>query len=241
MKKFFILFEARSGSSHLVSLLNSSPQVTCYSEIYTAQSAEVADQLTKAFVEGRPLHTINRWALDDHRSIDVEKAPHVMGFKTKIYDIPEPDRTLRQLHNAGATMILLTRTNVLKQAVSRAAGLALYQRSRLYNANSSDETVRSVTVDPDDVIAFAEVYNANQVALKVRYEDWTRPKLAITYEQLLADEIAVVGCVRSLLGLAPFESRSQVSKNLDDSLQSAVANYDELAAALKGHPYSRFL
>lgn len=241
MQKFFILFEARSGSSHLVSLLNSSPQITCYAEMYTGQSDRTANRLTRAFLAGEPLHTINEWSLDRHGSVDLGKRPACTGFKTKIYDIPHAKHKLRRLEAAGVTLILLTRQNVLKQAVSREASLQLYQRSGAYNANSSDEAVRQLTVDPAEVIAFAEVYDANQRALHAHYDAWKNPKASFTYEELLADQSKVISQICNLLDLAEFEPRSGVSKNLDDSLRSAIANYDDLAAALDGHPYSRFL
>lgn len=100
---------------------------------------------------------------------------------------------------------------------------------------------KKVAVDPAEVIAFAEVYDANQQELVGLFDAWSKPKLSITYEELLADEGGVIASICNLLGLNPFEFSSGVSKNLDDSLQSAVSNYDEFATALEGHPYRRFL
>lgn len=241
MQKFFILFEARSGSSHLVSLLNSSPQVTCYAEVYTGQSERVANRLTAAFLAGEPLHTINKWALDSHGSVDVEKKPECMGFKTKIYDVPHAKHKLRRLEAAGVAMILLTRTNLLKQAISRAASLELYSRNGVYNASSQESTVGRLTVDPAEIIDIASQYEESQNLIQQRFEAWSGPKLSLTYEDMLADQTSVIDQIRDLFGLEPFEHRSGVAKNVDDSLETAIENYSELSAALNGHSYSRFL
>ncbi|CDX46157.1 hypothetical protein MPLDJ20_80226 [Mesorhizobium plurifarium] len=239
-EKFFILFEARSGSSHLVSMLNSSPDVTCYSEIFVSQPVDVCERLLDALENGKSLHEINPWVLDDHGSIELGKPASCIGFKTKPYDLPG-DFILNRLERSGFKLILLTRRNLIKQAVSRATGLKLWDKVGLYNAIPDGPTVSSVVVDPTEIIEIAEICDEINEQLHSTFNSWKNEKLHIEYEDLLYRETSVMESLSGFLSIPNFKPLSRTRKNTLDDLSIAVKNYDELAKALENHRFKAFL
>lgn len=238
--KFFILFEARSGSSHLVSVLNSSSDIICYSEIFTLQTIDTCERLLDALENGMPLHEINPWALDDHGSIETGKAASCIGFKTKPYDLPG-DFVLSRLQRLGFKLILLTRRNLIKQAVSRATGLKLWDKIGLYNASLNGPTISSAIVDPAEIIEIAEICSEVKEQLFSIFNSWENNKLHVEYEDLLFREELVVERISNFLSVPKFKPSSRTQKNTADDLSAAVKNYDELVKALENHRFKIFL
>ncbi|TGQ79501.1 hypothetical protein EN851_19515 [Mesorhizobium sp. M8A.F.Ca.ET.208.01.1.1] len=238
--RFFILFEARSGSSHLVSLLNSSPNVICYSEIFAGQSLDVCDQLLHALEAEAPLHNLNPWVLDDYGSVDPEKEAMCVGFKAKPYDLPS-SRTLDKLEEMGFKLILLTRRNIIKQAVSRSTGLKLWNKIGLYNAPVGGDTISSITIDPLEIIEIAEICDEVRTNLLSTLDRWKNQTLQIEYEDLLYREDFVLKNLARFLSIPEFQSFSKTTKNTLDDLSMALDNYDELVKVLKNHKFEMYL
>lgn len=164
-----------------------------------------------------------------------------VGFKTKPYDIPKPTQTLKRLDAANVALILLTRENVLKQSLSRITGGILHARTGGFNAHAPDQTVRTAYVEPLDLVAFANIYMANQETMRFIYQHWSNPKLHIRYEDLLERGAETAARLSDLLEIDLPAPRSVFVKNTADELSEAIENYSDIEMAIRGTHLERYL
>ena len=232
-RQFVILFEARSGSSHLVSVLNSSDRILCYAEIFAGQDLPTSQLILDRFLANEAVEEINPYARDPLFGItgDRNKVSWV-GFKTKIHDLHDVPGTLRKLEKAGVALILLTRQNVVKQSLSRITGNLLYARTGSFNASSPDQKVERVTVDPFELVSFAHLYDANRKLLWYLYKGWAGKKTHIRYEDLLSDPARIIAEIAKFLEIPSFTPSSAFVKNTSKNTSDAIENYEEVKKAL---------
>lgn len=257
---FVVLFEERSGSSHLCSMLDSHPQVLCRHEDFINVHAGGAQPPSTA----RRLRVFEAIDLDNpdarqsvaHLYDLFSAGRHACGFKFKypaqMDAFPEIGRELRSL-GPRLRVIVLTRRNVLKQSVSRQKMLRIQQQFGENNLYSSLGTRalqqtrhQRVEVDVPQTIAYAE----RLAGRRADFEKTARSFIdaaggachRLTYEELLRDESAAVRGVLRFLGVDASERiGTRVHKATPNDLRDAVVNYDELARAVSGTPLEVFL
>lgn len=90
-----ILFCGRSGSSHIVSSLNSHPHVVTYGEMFHGKPVDRQDSLMEALLAGVPMETLDHEALPEryrHDHTGVNERIDAVGLKTKPGDVADLDR-----------------------------------------------------------------------------------------------------------------------------------------------------
>jgi hypothetical protein len=234
--RLVVLFEGRTGSSHLYSMLKEHPGIAFYPE-EPARLARLGWGTQRAWIED---------CLRGALVADATKraAPGLaVGFKTKLRDVLAPRAFAELLTRHAVTVVRMHRRNRVKQAVSWIRAEALAAECGLYNVDR-----RTVALARPPFAIAAEVLAARLA----RQQEWEErldafvhalplPVHWLAYEDLVAHRDRVLERVCELLGQPPFVPFVYHRKHTDDDLRAALPNWDELRAAFHGTPYGEQL
>lgn len=223
-RRFVIFGRGRCGSTLLVSLLDSHPDIQCDGEILH-------------FRKLSPLFHVKCFAA-------AAKRP-VYGFKLLTYQlrqvqpIPDPRAFLHELHGQGFRFIHLYRDNLLRHALSN-----IYARQATFHRRREDKPAKykKLNVVTEEVIKWIR---ASEQTARFEWEMLQDlPHIDVNYETDLAQAEshgATVAKVCRFLDLPPAEPRTDLVKVTPRAIGDFVANYEELREALEATPYARFL
>lgn len=229
---FFVLFPGRTGSTHLCDLLDSHPQISCKYEAFAMLRSESGLQ--------RQIRTADA-AIARLQQIYAEAVP-ACGFKFKfplqLEHYPEISEWLLE-RTATVRCIYLSRDNLLKTEVSRQNRGRLAKLKAQLGMRARDTLEAGpLTLDIDEALSHMRQLKRNVEryrALSLRFDH----QIEVRYEELLADEAAVLRRLTTFLGVdpsAPLQSRAQ--KVTQDDLRLALANYDEVCNQLRNTEFA---
>lgn len=221
---FVILFNGRTGSSHLTELLRSHPEIRARGERLGREARQgrkgQGDQLA--------------WARE---TLEPRRRLRAVGFKTKLSVIDDAAGFADLLRERDVRVVHMERRNVIKAAVSA--------------VNASRLRSLGLTSNLREGVERPEYAPISEAELRERIENrehWSRElssfvaglgleTLEIAYEDLLTDERGTVDRVLAFLEVPPAPLKSPVRKLTPDDLHVALPNFDELRAAFAGTPY----
>jgi LPS sulfotransferase NodH len=223
--RFVIFGQGRTGSTLLVQLLNSSPDIYCEEEILSRKVLS-----PYAYVKAR-----------SHRS-----PRPFYGFKVKIYQlthdqgIARPREFIERMVNDDWKIIYLKRADIVRHAMSNV--VAAHRRAYHHRASQGELKLQKFHVDSDDFIR----------RIKLR-ERWLKdeeevleglPHLSIQYEtDLLHPEVhqATTDRVLDFLGATRAPAKTELVRTSRDRLADVIENYDEVIQAIARTRYAPYL
>ncbi|MCG8423417.1 MAG: hypothetical protein MJE77_36415 [Proteobacteria bacterium] len=229
--KFVILAQGRTGSTLLVDLMNSHPDVFTFGEIFQRDVVSNVKH-PRLFAEGL---------------LSLSKKP-CAGFKVKLRQMEvvqnqDVHATMVDFHKHGWKIIYLKRTNLVSHAISdlRSEKTGLYH-SVVPTKNGSGRSRPQVHIDLDELME------------TLKFQEWclvkekralhSVPHLTMEYERDLLTEEAQrdsLSRVYGYLGLASHQANTEFRKVTSRKLSDSVENFAELAEALSKTEYARFL
>ena len=225
-KRFIILAEGRSGSTLLVSLLNSSSQIYCDGEILNRSPV----LLPRLFI--------------DMQASCCQTS--VYGFKLldyqleKVQNVKNPEQFLLKLYESGYKFIYLTRCNRIYHALSQINAL---QKNKFHHRLGDGELeYRQIKVDIHKLIDTMDVTEATTKRFKSFFTQV--PHLSLTYENNLQEGTShqtTADQVFSFLGIPSTAVTVNLVKLMPSSLPDMIENYEELVKAVKVTKYAHFL
>ena len=223
MKKFVIFGMGRTGSSLLVSLLNSHPHICCEGEIFRL----LEQPLLRYFWRRYPLPYLA------YRQLYMKWVQHkgVYGFKlhTKLHgdQIIHTDRFLKTAAQQGWKIIHLQRACLFNQIIS---GFLANQTGRYFGDQQPQEAYVQLTFPVADFVKRVEQSNAIHRRQQTLLA--TIPHLPVIYEQALADKADWVKTVAQVCGYLGIPADSAVTSTVQKPWKYAYAklivNYAEL-------------
>lgn len=223
--KFILFAQGRTGSTLLGDLLRS------HSKVY------FGDEILSTKVSSP------RWTAERLRW---RHARHAVGFHVKIYQltddqgVADPGAWLRGMHSHGWRVISLRRKNLLRHVLSNMTAQAANRYEE--RAGSTDRVRIRPHVDPGDLVHWMGVragVGAREAAALDGIQD-----LALTYETDLADPASWRDTMQRVFGyldLPPVEVATTLRKQNPGTLTDLIANYDEVAEAVRGTEYAPYL
>jgi hypothetical protein len=221
---FVILCLGRTGSTHLVSLLDSHPRIRCFGELFTHHEGT----LDEAYV------TSSR--SDPQEYIAHLTAPlseSAVGFKLPLSSIRAHPGALDVIEPRDLRVVRLSRKNLLALFVSR----RLLASTHVPQSTRGDYGDATVVLDPKQCIAMFEKTEEHE-----RYLDEIaagKPVFRITYEELVTGQRLAE--IQRFLDVEPAALRSPFSRIRSRPLADTIENWPEVEDALRGSPYERFL
>ena len=224
-KKFVIISDARTGSTLLMGLLNSHPEIIAEGEIFKRLRNINSIELWNDVFRSRPKKI--RW----------------VGFKL-FYDHPwnSDDRTVWNLieEDKDIVIIHLVRENILRSYISKQIGLKTKkwtENKKKPNTLTVDQ--KRVKINIEDCIA-----NLSQIDQKEREtrEKYKNHKLIpVSYEELSNDKSKVMRCIFNELEVKNKILSTSMLKQNPEKLRDLIVNYEELYSALEDTRWISFL
>lgn len=247
---FVILGTNRTGTTLIATSLNSHPEVVCHGEAFkTFLPRAPVDVDDSGYLRYRQESLSRRLGHYVSRRLVVRAyldrlyrpgpAPEftcrAVGFKLMFNQLRQSREIFAYLQRNSIRAINVYRENSLKTWVSRLTARA----SGVFHASGSVQGA-PVVVPLDDLIQRLERIEAEKNAWVSLVGD-RLPLMRVCYESFVADQAGEAESMLRFVGVACLPLHSPLRKVGEDRLQDAIANYDEVAQALRGMPYERFL
>ncbi len=235
MIPFIVLTTIRSGSTHLIRMLNDHPNVVANGEVCNADDpdyswgkppARTTEEVVQMAFEDFPFGTHN------HRDVEA------VGCKLEDLTLfSEQGRLPKLMAVPHMRFIVLQRRNQFEtlRSLLQASARGVWQ----LQSGQQITPLPPVTVSPLMARAFferAEVFYG-RVSLLVPPEQ----RIWIDYEQLRAHTDMIMDHCWKFLGVDPHTCTPQLAKIEERPLRDTVANYGELQLLFEGTDYAGFL
>jgi len=221
---FAIVCLGRTGSTHLVSLLDSHPEIRCFGELFTHHEGT----LDEAFVTS-PIDD----PVDYVAQLTAPLGERAVGFKLPLNSIRAHPEALRVLEGDQMLIVRLRRLNLLALLASR----RLLATTRVPQSTHGDYGDATVAIDPSQALAVFRLTDEHE-----RYLDGLadgRPSFQITYEDLGAGQR--LDAIQDFLDVDPVPLQSLFKRVRSRPLSETIENWSEISNALRGTPYEWFL
>lgn len=251
---FLVLFTARSGSTALYGNLKSAPNVIMRPEIFGVRMLPNRQEQN----DDNRIKFLRRYWAPFKQGATPEDAPS-KGFKFQVTrndaQFSQPARLVRVALQYKPRIVVLRRTNILKQAISSLNSARLLKLSHELREGKS-----TAHILPEDQALIDEL-KKTRLTLNIKHLqnvlDGIKASYAkldkmaesfgdvheITYEDYLANPDQVVCGVLSHIGIDPasYQPTDGYRKITSDSLEDVVENFDELKRFAAGTPYADML
>ena len=242
--RFFISFSERSGSTHLVSLLNSHPQIECKFEVFSFIKNDITNKFERKIkTENEALSILNKLhSLGRRKSTNKNIA---LGFKFKYPNqyLKYPEIHSKLLSESNDTkLIFLIRQNKLKQAISKqimSHALSSGHNSNLRKSNNYKPPPFLLNLNKTkyyiDKMENADSFYLNQL------KEFRHSHL-VAYESLLSYPEETLSDLFQFLEVASYTNTiSRFKKITPDKISKVIINHEELISDFKDTKYEKYL
>jgi hypothetical protein len=259
----------RCGSSMLMAYLNQFDDVICYPELFFQQSDEYQKTFLRALVAGD-----ERKLIDEKSSIGYNgKSPFVkdpakvsaVGLKVKYGDIADLAGFKQFAVENRLKVIYMSRTNVLRAALSRYRAMKLHERHGDYNMTSQKQAIGALHMDLMEFLPWVEQEEKYFHDLNDIVGNFGMRVPGVLYENVINDVPGQMNYLLEILGsrfrmryeydrrrvlpsIYELESRrfvkrleQRVLKMTDDDFSKTVANHHEFEEFFRQSKYAEFL
>lgn len=250
---FIIWFNQRSGSTHLVSLLDSHPEIACFSEIFFQGEGLASNDLfsdsevdeEETFLE----HFFSyRWGPEGSNIVkqpQQQKLLGAVGFKLKYEQAARYPKVFQHLykHKDRIKVIHLIRENFLSTIASSTfipKLLNTFKRPNLHHGVSLDGISCTVKLNPDNILE--ELENLESSITRGRKAVLDFDTLEVTYENLVDSQNGTCRRILQFLGVGGTDSLSSgFQKIMPSSLKDSIQNIDEIRSLLSVSKFSHLI
>ncbi len=237
--RFVIVTAGRTGSTRLRLLLDSHPRIRCHGELFGANLTTLAAAGSPAHDgmvaerESDPVAFLRRRAFEPAGAAAVGLKilyRQLMGQWPGLLDHLQADSTIKIIH--------LVRRNGVKRFLSEYYVGTVTQRN-LFSAAEALPPIRPVVVPVPALLE--RLVAVEQESAHFRRLLGAHPLHEVAYEDSLDDNGPAMQRVLAFLGVAQACLSADIRKILPDDLGRLIANYEEVAAALRGTPFASML
>jgi len=226
-KKFVIFTSGRSGSTLLVDLLNSSPEIQCDDELLKRRVA-FPISLVKSF-EHQSLKNIYGFKLLSYQLLNVQT-----GIKDK------QDFLDKLIHQEGYQLIHLSRENKAKQALSI---IYAFYRGQWHNQQGSKQKeAKRFELNPATYLHFLEELKILETFEQKMVGNYDH--LSLTYEQDLrqpAQYEKSMERVSAYLGVDIAQPETNLERVTPSKLSDMISNQDALIQAVRDSQFEEYV
>ena len=231
--RFVIFAQGRTGSTLLVDLMNSHPDIFTFGEI----------------MQHNVIRNV-RWPRRYAEGLCSLSRKGTVGFKVKIYQIEgtqrkDPKRVLHDFHDHGWKIIYLKRANILRHSISdiRSEKTGTFHKVEGKKvAQEGKGGKRKIRIEPEELMQTMDFREGCLAREKAALEDL--PHFTVSYETDLMGEDNQREAMNRLfefLGLPPHEAETSFRKVTSKNIADDVENFAELERALAESRYAEYL
>lgn len=243
---YMICCPARSGSTLLVHLLRSHPEVLSHGEILghkiTGLSGPLGARIGKdqdamgvleEIKRTRPQTYLYSYILQPHN----RKA---VGFKLKYEELGSPEyaHVLDFIRaDIDLKIIFLDRENLFERYVSHYVAVNVTGVT-LVKSDQPTPDVRPITLDPSDIERNFQEESDKKQRFRALFS--SHRSIETTYDRLATDTVSETNKIYRFLGLAEHTASTTTKKILGGRLANFIENYDEILDYFSGTQYARY-
>lgn len=223
VNRFVLLFVGRVGSTHLINLLDSHPNILARHDEITEvkdKGAENQLRLVRAFLTP-PLIGRNK----------------AVGFKTKIANILDLEGFTQLISQNHCKVIHLLRRNRVKSVVSHFNGKRLAEATGMWGLFDESKRLPPFSIDLEEFDKVLKNRERVDQELESYIQGLSLPNVKICYEDLMQHPNSVLDELFKYLEVEPHTVQSSTLKITKDNLREELINFDELRAKYIGTPY----
>lgn len=220
--KFIVFADARTGGTHLMSKLNSHPDIFAVSEPFAHHNLNTHEEQVS-------------WMQTFYSNSKKQKF-EALGFRTKIEHQADLDQFVELINRENIICFSLQRRNLVKKAISRINAVELYKETNDYNRKSKDFKRKTYEIIPNKLKKEIEICE-DQKDLTNEFIERLDNVTIIYYEQILLDEKSFFDRIIQKLGIESKELQTTVFKNTGDDLSKTLVNFNEIKNSLEGTKY----
>ncbi len=223
-QKFVVIARSRTGSSLLISYLNSHPQIEAHGEIFRELGRKSSKQIWERLFTSK------------------NKKLKYIGFKIfyyhplntddrSVWDFLKNDKTIQIIH--------LKRENVLRTFISReiVEKTKVWKNKKYRNTTSIEDKRIEIDVDKFlDTLSWTKK-RERETAKTFSNHSFTE----ISYEELIANPQIVMNDIFSRFGLKPAKISTKLRRQNAERIEDLVINYSQLKTGLTEVGYTCFL
>src|SRR6266478_3206318 len=238
---------ARTGSTMLVHLLRSHPDICSHDEVFSTgtlggitgtylikrrEEPDFAERMA-AIRDRDPIKFLYKIVLD----LQGKKA---VCFKLKHDELILPKyKALRDeiVNDRDFRIIHLRRENLLRRYLSHHIANYVTHVTLAFNGEAIPE-VPPVTLNPHECEKDFETIRSREAEFAELFAQ--HPSFSISYEEMVAGDAKKIGGLLDFMGVSPRVLTTTTRRLGCDDLRQAIANFEELRAYFAGSPYSKF-
>ena len=160
-----------------------------------------------------------------------------VGFKTKLKDVDDHREFTELIREHEFRIILMTRRNTLKLAISTLNARRLFEHRGQWNLQQGDAGLPPMRLERTPLMACIETCEAKEAELRSFVANLNLPQLVLDYDDLRGHPEQEMNRVLQFLEAPSLPLQSDVKKNTSDNLSEAIENFDEVEHWLRGTPY----
>jgi len=229
--KFIIFGQSRSGSTLLLDMIKSHPEINCETELFN---------YLELFPNFKPLRNIFRSFPQPYINYRVRKSEKpVYGFKLFFFQVHNPEKCLAQLARNSWKFIHIKRDNLLRQSLSNIIAI---ETNHWHRKVDNKPNAENIEIKPERLLHVLKNRTAWKFKEKKLIEKHNH--ITITYEDDLMDKNKwqqTANMVFGYLGVEPIEVNSELKTTYKKPYAELILNYAELQKAVKNSPFSHLL
>jgi LPS sulfotransferase NodH len=222
---FVILTAGRTGSSHLVSLLDSHPGLCCFGELF--RPAEASFPFFYVSTDYSDPHEYLAWLAG-------RAGNRPMGFKLTMHCLETHPEAEAVLQDRRVRVIFLRRVNLLAQAVS---GKLAKTTGVWHSSGGRRDPHAQVRISPKRIVGALRRLRERETALASLCRE--HAVFEIAYEELVST--SVLNDLQQFLGVEPRPLVSLYQRLDPRPLEEKIGNPEQVRAALAGTPFEGLL
>ncbi len=219
---FVVLTRSRTGSTLLVTTLDSHPEIRCGEELFQLlRRLDAGTRLNRTFSPQAPGVSARGFKIFYYHPLDSE-----VDVFALLRDVPN----LKVIH--------LVREDVLATIISSKVAEATDQWRATNNTGVTTSSPAAIDIAADVLQAEFEATESMiaRGCQNLSGFDW----LDVTYEAFTSDSATELARIQDFLGVAQMPMRSPLRQQRRSTKRDQLANYDELATTFAGTPWGRF-
>jgi LPS sulfotransferase NodH len=241
MNKFILLSLKRSGSTYLVSALNSHPDIKCAGEIFKAINPlriiypgfSYSKTKNENF-KSKALHYFNRSKIvNDHlNKIYAQNTDTIFGFKLMPRQITRFPTTKTYIIKNNIPVILLIREHYLERLVS----IKVASETKVFASKNTSNKINKITLNSQSIVHEIELMEKQSIEMK-NLANQTK-NIKISYEELTVTAIEESQkSIFNFLGVEHNNMEGATKKLIKNPLYDVIENYNEIRKVLLASKY----
>jgi hypothetical protein len=247
--RFIIWFHQRSGSTHLRSMLDSHPRVTCWPELFFKGEANSAEDYYTRSGRDDVASFINdifscNISLDDRKALNASAMPYAIGFKLKYQQLRRHVGIADYFRQVSDIKVIhLIRKNLLATHVSSQMIRILFerfQRCNFTNEMALEDLDRTVELNLSTLVADLDAIDRS--IQNARAELSHLDGIECYYEDIVSSHSETCQRLLGFIGVDPrFVLNSKYQKIMPYTVRESIRNFDQVFDVLRGTRFQIFL